>query len=182
MRNSRLNSIDGYVAQWQIVADLNGVIVGKVWFPARASLDEIKAVREFLCEISKRKGETMAEQKTESKTNGHTNMCYIEGEIKTLKVREDSAFLLVDTECDDGKHVPCTVWQDRELLKVINLFREGDSIRLLGWARSWSQKKDGEWRNQMDIRITQIKTKPPARREQPKPPRREPGDEDGVPF
>lgn len=119
-----------------------------------------------------------------SKETEWTNMVVLAGIVKTLKQQEDNAFLLIDvTGKDQGgptKWVPCTIYKEVELLQRIDNYREGDAIKIRGYVRAWSQKKDGEWKNAVDIRITEIKGPDPKRETKKDFPKRqrEPGDDD----
>lgn len=118
----------------------------------------------------------------------YQNMGVLAGVVKSLKQQEDNAFLLIDvTGKESGgptKWVPCTIYKDVEALRAVDNYREGDAIKVRGYVRAWSQKKDGEWKNSVDFRITEIKGPHPkhqqkAQREETR--RRDPG-EDDIPF
>jgi len=97
-----------------------------------------------------------------------TNMCWIAGIIRVLKVEKDKAFLLVDAG-ENMKFIRCTVWEDAQLSKILSNFAVDDFIRIVGWLNGWSTKKNGEWHNSYDVRITQVKNNPPKRESKPKP-------------
>lgn len=109
--------------------------------------------------------------KTESKRTSKkseaspVNQVWLAGTIKMIRVSEEEgrAFFLLDT--DQKKWIPCTVYEDAQLLSVLSGFEADDFIRLRGYVRPWSEKKDGEWKNNIDIRVTEIKNTsgPPAK-------------------
>src|SRR5262245_55259527 len=94
-----------------------------------------------------------------------TNMCWIAGTIKTLKVDDKRAFMLVDVG-DNSKFLPCTVWDDAQLIKILGHFKVEDFIRIVGWVRGWSQRKNDIWENHIDVRITAVRNNPPMNRKQ----------------
>src|SRR5215470_13458885 len=98
------------------------------------------------------------------KTDDLTNMCWIAGIIRTIKVEKGRAFLLVDVG-GESRFLRCTVWEEEQLEKILSNFRVDDFIRIVGWLCGWSQKKDGAWVNGVDVRITAVRNNPPARRE-----------------
>jgi len=129
-------------------------------------------------------------KETMSKSNEteFTNMVFLAGFIKSMKLQEENAFLLIDvTGKDSGgatKWVPCTVYKAQELLDRLDNYHKDDFIKIRGYVRAWSQKKDEEWKNAVDIRITEIKSEDPQpreRAERKETRRREPGDDD-IPF
>src|SRR5262245_36974558 len=91
-----------------------------------------------------------------------TNMCWIAGTIKTLKTGDKRVFMLVDVG-ENSKFIPCTVWDDAQLEKIISNFHVDDFIRIVGYVRGWSQKKNDSWENHIDVRITAVKNNPPKR-------------------
>lgn len=119
-----------------------------------------------------------------SKEVEYGNIVVLAGTVKTVKLQEDNAFFLIDvTGKDQGgptKWVPCTIYKEAELLKRMDNYREGDQIKIRGYVRAWSQKKDGEWKNAVDIRVTEIKGPDPKHQGKREEPRRgrEPGDDD----
>jgi len=116
------------------------------------------------------------------------NYVALAGYVKSAKIQEENAFLLVDvTGQETGgvtKWIPVTCYKEPELLKRLERYDKGGFIKLRGYVRAWSQKKDGEWRNAVDIRITEILSKDPEKREWKRETtmrQREPGDDD-IPF
>src|SRR5215468_721135 len=95
-----------------------------------------------------------------------TNIVWIAGTIKTLKVEKDRVFMLVDVG-EKSKFIRCTVWDDETLSTICSHFQVEDFIRIVGWACGWSQKKGNDWVNAMDIRITAIRNNPPKRAAKP---------------
>ena len=141
-----------------VVYGPDGTARGRYWSDEPLLGRHVGYIQNFLCQISKRVGVEM------SKTD-KTNMAFIAGEIKTLKLRDDGGGLILVDVGENSKYIPCTVYDDKELAAILGRFREGDVIQLQGFVRAWSQKKDGVWKNSIDVRITHIKNKPPARPE-----------------
>ena len=144
-----------------IVTDDQGRIVGRYEMRNRDLVaGEIRKVREFLLNVTKQaKGENPMSE------NEKVNMCFIAGEIKNLKMREDEGFMLVDVG-PKSKFLACTIYQSKQLAEIAAQFSEGDFIKLVGFVRGWSQKKNDEWQNHVDVRITEIRTTPPERKKQ----------------
>lgn len=115
----------------------------------------------------------------------YANYVALAGYVQNIKVQEENAFLLIDvTGKDNGgatKWIPLTCYKERELLARLERYSKGDALKIRGYVRSWSQKKDGEWRNAVDIRITEILSKDPEKvtRAAASSRKREPGDDDG---
>lgn len=106
--------------------------------------------------------------KREKSTNGKVkpldrcNIVYLAGTIKKISVRDEDAFVLLDVG-PEKKYIPCTVYKDDKLIAILEKFNEEDDIKVTGYVRPWSQKQDGGWKNNMDVRITEVKTEPPHR-------------------
>lgn len=120
-----------------------------------------------------------------SKDSEWANMVVLAGKVKTVKLQDDNAFFLIDVTGEkEGptKWIPCTIYKDAALLNRMDSYREGDAIKIRGYVRAWSQKKDGEWKNAVDIRVTEIKGPDPKRetkkREESR--GREPGEDDDI--
>lgn len=92
------------------------------------------------------------------------NMVFLAGTVETVKVNEDKkgAFALINPE-GETKFIPCTIYDTKELAEKLSRFQKGDFIKVVGMLRAWSQKKDGGWKNVLEVRITQIKNDPPRR-------------------
>lgn len=162
---------------WGIVQDERGRVLGKVYSRSPMLEADVQVVKQFLCEIQKEK--LMAKQN--EKQLDQCNIVWLAGEIKTLKVRDDgSAFLLVDPT-GDTKYIPCTVFDSKALTQILSRFQTEDTIQLRGYVRAWSQKKDGEWKNNTEVRVTEIRNKPPEREPDPARMRQQPMD-DEIPF
>lgn len=149
---------------WQIVQDGAGRIMGK-YFTRSPMLDtDVQIVKNFLCEIQKEQKE-MTKQQNDNKSVDRCNMVFLAGVIRALKVRDDgSAFMLIDPE-GETKYIPCTIHDDKELARRLGRFNTEDVIQIRGYVRAWSQKKNNEWKNNVEVRITEIKSEPPKRRE-----------------
>lgn len=177
-------------ASWGIVQDDRGRILGKLYARSPMLETDVQIVKKFLSELQKEKTE-MVKQNGKPASADRVNMAFLAGEIKTLKVRDDnSAYLLIDPTGDDkAKWIPCTAHNDAELCERLGKFDVGDYIQVRGYVRAWSQKKNDEWQNHVEIRITEVRNTPPVReKKKPSPaPAREPvqsmlaNDED-VPF
>lgn len=105
------------------------------------------------------------------------NMVHLAGEIQSMKVRENGAFMLIDPT-GETKYIPCTIYDSAELAQRLGRFAVGDVIQIRGFVRAWSQKKNETWENHCEVRITEIANEPPARAAAPQ---RQPIDDD-IPF
>lgn len=107
--------------------------------------------------------------KPKEKSNGDfCNIVHLAGRLESKTMSEKSAFILINPTGQDGqKYVPCTLYgeEDAPLADKLDLFENGDFIKLVGFLRPWSQKIDGKWQNKMEVRITEIKSEPPKRGE-----------------
>lgn len=90
------------------------------------------------------------------------NMVFLAGTVQTVKVDGKKAFALIDPE-GETKYIACTIYESKELADKLGRFQKGDFIKVQGMLRAWSQKKDGEWKNALEVRITHIKNDPPKR-------------------
>ncbi len=90
------------------------------------------------------------------------NMVALAGTIETIKIQEGRAFVLVNPG-GDTKFIPCTVHKEPELVKKLSSFEKGDDIKVSGFIRAWAQQKNGEWKNNVEVRIVAIKNEPPKR-------------------
>lgn len=150
----------------ELLQDERGRILGKVrTYRRQLSAAERQACTNFLRGIDRvsSKDETMNRTKQQPEqpkvAPDKCNIVYLAGVIETLKVTDDSAFLLVDSG-PDKKYVPCTVYKSVALADKISAYREGDLIRLVGYVRPWSRKNEvDEWQNSMDVRITEVREK-----------------------
>jgi hypothetical protein len=157
----------GAIPDREIVQDDEGRILGSVNVvnqvtgqPMLLPRDLVPYVKNFLIQLQKeRKEKTMATTKTE-----RTNMAFISGVIKSIKSRpeEGNGFILVEVG-ENSKFIPCTIHEDRVLAGKLDMFQGEDFIQVAGYCRAWSQKKDGVWQNNMEVRITRIANEPPRR-------------------
>lgn len=86
------------------------------------------------------------------------NSVEIAGIVKTIHwsgENDEGAFLLIDVG-NSSKYLPCSVYKTPSLLERLRQFKQGDFIMIRGFLRGWSQQKNGEWKNGMDVRITEI--------------------------
>lgn len=116
------------------------------------------------------------------------NIVALAGIIQRIKIQETSAFFLLDVtgdaESKATKWIPCNVYKEEGLLQRLERYENGDHIKVRGFVRAWSQKKDGEWKNGVDVRVTEIKSEDPQREPKSKPRQTafdQPYDED-IPF
>lgn len=119
-------------------------------------------------------------QETKAETQDACNMVFLAGEIQSqVWTRETGAFFLMDGG-SDSKWIPCTVFGSKELLKQLEPYEKGDYIKLVGYIRVWGtkNKETQEWENKTEMRVTQIKSKPPENRH----PRRDVVTDDDIPF
>ncbi len=74
-------------------------------------------------------------------------------------------FNLRVSDVEKAKFVPCTLYgeEDAKLADQLDQFEKGDHLKLVGYCRPYSQQVNGKWENHMNIRITEIKSKPPER-------------------
>jgi len=106
--------------------------------------------------------QALVEIKTQENQRTMQNQVMIEGTVKKISSQDNEKFFaLVDVGLD--KWVPVTAHakeekSEKDLMVNLQRFQEGDTITLKGYARPWSQKKDGsDWKNGLDIRITNLK-------------------------
>jgi len=146
----------------EIVQDERGRILGRYTSRSELMRDQLAIVRTFLVKITKQTGDSaMSKTKTKEspKAMEQTNICFIAGIVRTVKVSDDRAFLLIDVG-PNSKFLPCTIYESHELLDLARRFRESDFIQVRGYVRGWSQKKNEKWENHVDIRITEIRNAP----------------------
>lgn len=145
---------------WGIVQDDRGRILGKLYLAECGMLaNDLQIIKKFLIEIQKEKLDMPAEPKTQNRAN----MVFLEGVIKTLKVRDDqSAFVLMDIG-GDSKYIALTVFESPELSGTLKRFRVDDSLQIQGFLRAWSQRNGEKWENKTEVRITRIANQPPKR-------------------
>jgi hypothetical protein len=158
---------------------LNGKVIGTGHSDRPLSEAEIEPIKRFL--ISLRLA-SKSERKGEIKMSENANLVFLAGTIKTVKVDGKRAFFLLDV--GEEKWIPCSVYDDEMLLGIMERFKKEDFIQLKGFVRPWSQKKDGEWQNNIDIRVREIKNPPsaPAKKQtRSSAPSQEPTNDD-IPF
>lgn len=114
---------------------------------------------------------------TEKAVEDACNMVWIAGVIRILKIDGKRGFCYVDVG-GDSKYIPCTTFDDDELTKTLARFEKDDYVKIQGYFRAWSMKKDDAWVNNYEVRITHIKNEPPKRENRAKGTRFD----DGVPF
>ena len=122
--------------------------------------------------------------KSKEKDKVITSQCFIGGTVQSIKVRENGgAFVLVDVG-ETSRWIPCDVHEEPKLAKRLSCYDKGDYIALRGFVRAWSQrKKDDVWVNQVTVRITEIKSEDPERKQKDFPANsQEPIDDDDIPF
>lgn len=141
-----------------------GFVQGKGRRPLSAR--ERKYCAEFVDVMTKkRRLENMAQSKSDTKKQERvlTSMCFIGGTIQRVKVQDVSAFFLVEVTDNPKitKWIPCSIYEADKLLERIAKYREGDYIAIRGYVRAWSQKKDDEWKNAVDVRVTEIRSEDP---------------------
>lgn len=112
-------------------------------------------MRGFLAGIygENKKGENM----------GNSNMALLTGTVKFIKVDGSRGSVLLDTATENCKFIPCTVFESKPLAQKLSRFTQGDEMKVVGFIRSWSQKKNDKWENHVEVRITEIKNEPPKR-------------------
>lgn len=86
------------------------------------------------------------------------NLVKLAGEVKSVNVaKKDGGFVLVDSGMEHNKYIPCTIFDSEELATKLKTFQKDDYIQIVGFVRSWSQKKEETWVNHVEVRITEIK-------------------------
>lgn len=174
---------------WGIVQDERGRILGRMKTISPLLESDVQIVKQFLIEIQKGKLDDMGKQngQRESSTD-RVNMAFLAGEITSLNVRDDgSAYLKIDPSGDENsKWIPCTIYNDEELAGMLGRFEVGDYIQVRGYVRAWSQKKNNEWQNHVEIRVTEIRNSPPVREKKKPAPTRDTVptsmNDDDIPF
>lgn len=118
----------------------------------------------------------------EQSTTEQCNMVFLAGPVASrIGIHEDRhAMFLIDCG-PDKKFVKCTIRDSGELVDRVDQYQKGDYIRITGYVRIWGKKDGDEWTDNWEIRVTEIKSKPPERvRDFPK--RNATITDDDVPF
>lgn len=148
---------------WEIIQDNNGRPLGRYYSEQReGTKEEIEIIKQFLIRIN---GGHMG-KKTEQSNNGdRCNIVALAGIVKSINMKPDdgSGWVLIDTEMKDNKFIPCTVFASRELARMLSGFEKEDLLQVKGYVRAWSKKSGEEWVNRLEVRITEVKNKPPQR-------------------
>lgn len=103
-------------------------------------------------------------QQSEKPKEERCNMVFLAGPIASrIGTYEDkNAMFLIDSG-PDKKFIKCTIHDERELVRQVEEYEKGDYIKLVGFVRIWGKKIDDEWIDTWEIRVTEIKSKPPER-------------------
>jgi hypothetical protein len=64
---------------------------------------------------------------------------------------------------EHNRYIPCTVYDSKQLVEKLSRFDKEDELRLVGFVRAYSIKKNDKWENRVEVRITEIKNEPPKR-------------------
>jgi hypothetical protein len=103
--------------------------------------------------MATKKGMTTTKEDTISE---RTNMAFLAGIVKTVRLEDERAFFTLDT--GQKQWVPCSVYKNDEVLRRLRGLADGDFIQLKAFIKPWSQKReDGEWSRGMNIEITEVK-------------------------
>lgn len=96
-------------------------------------------------------------KKEDEATKERTNMAFLAGIVKTVKLEDERAFFTLDVGLKQW--VPCSTYKNDEVLQKIRGLADGDFIQLKAFIKPWSQKApDGEsWNRGINIEITEVK-------------------------
>ena len=148
-----------------IIQDNKGRILGRMKALRRPNRREQAYIEKFLIPFFKshREQTTMAEKKDNGK-NERANMVMLAGTVESVRIDGVRGFCLIKwSEKESDKFVPCSIYDEKALISKLETYEKGDFIKVVGFCRPWSQKKNDEWRNSMDIRITEIRSEAPKR-------------------
>lgn len=142
----------------EVIQDQDGRILGRYSARRSATQEEIRFMRCLLLKISKQKQGVIATMSA----NVKVNLVKLAGAVKSIKAdREDSGFVLVDSQTKDSRYIACTIYQSADLVKKLKTFQNDDYIQVVGFIRSWSKKIEGDggtsYENKTEVRITEIK-------------------------
>lgn len=172
-------------AAFHPVADDKGRIVGKFQAPILPIREEIRIIKEFLCSISKQKGdEPMAEQQKQEKVN----MVFLAGTLKfDPKKGDTNARALLDVGFKSCLQLSVYIGEKSEYRAVADKlmrYRAGDFIQVRCMLRPWSKKVDDQWKDQLSIDVTEIRNDPPTRAASPRDDQNKgvDRDDDRIPF
>lgn len=155
---------DGYQPQWNVVQDAGGAILGTYYADRQPLQEHVRTIRDFLIHF-KRQEKEMSATKTEK-----VNVVYLGGHLKfDPQVFDNAVKALIDT--GQKQSIPVGVRKgastaDDVLADKLAKFRKGDLIQVVAILEPYGVKQDdGSWKNGMAIRITEIRTPTPARKE-----------------
>jgi hypothetical protein len=163
---------------WHPVADKHGLLLGKYKSPSPLLEEQVIVVRSFLMSIQKGKTEM---SKSESKEK--TNMVFLAGTLKfdpKYYTESSNVKALIDVGLKSAIQVSIYMGngKNKELGVKLQRFRQGDFIKLVAMLRPYGVKQeDDSWRNNMSVDVTEIKTEPPQRQREQRPPA-----DDDIPF
>lgn len=165
---------------WSLI---DGRPLGK-WsaYRRRPTKREQEIIANYLERVTKQRGDNEMAGKTttkpsapaqqpENQNRDQCNMVFLAGRIASnIGVYDGkNARFLIDCGPEGKKWVPCTIYDEHDLTKKMERFEKGDYIKLVGYVRIWYKKDEssGEWVDNTEIRVTQIKNEPPDRPSKP---------------
>lgn len=138
-----------------LIQDAGGVPLGHVETNGRELVKrEVEWIRAFLIGLKTK------QQGVENDMGPKVNIVKLSGKVKNIKVNDDGtgAFCLVDSETEDCRFIPCTIFKSVELVKRLQTFDTDEYIQIIGMIRAWSKKVgERQYENRVEVRISEIK-------------------------
>lgn len=141
----------------EILADAMGRVLGR--YSARRIMTgpERKWASDFLFKLQRKRMDEMSKTNVKEKVSAseRINMAFLAGEVKTINVESDRAWLLL--ECGSKDWIACSVFKQDALLETLSHIRPGDWLQVRALIKPWSKKYDDETKRGVNIEITEIK-------------------------
>lgn len=158
--------------------DESGALLGSFYAEKQILQSDVETIKKFLIHFKQDK-----ENNVSKSENSNVNIVYLAGRLKfDPRVYDNAIKCLIDTGQKSAVQVGVFTERDKELAEKLQRFREKDYIKVVAILEPYGVKQsNGEWKNGVAIRITEIKNDPP-KREQPKQSARQTQLDDDIPF
>lgn len=159
--------------------DESGAPLGSYYVERQILQSDVETIKNFLIHFKRDKENSVSKSE-----NANVNIVYLAGRLKfDPRVYDNAIKCLIDTGQKSAVQVGVFTEKDKELAEKLQRFREKDYIKVVAILEPYGVKQsNGEWKNGVAIRITEIKNDPP-RREQPRQSStRSIGLDDDIPF